>query len=291
MFSISSPKIRLYYALFLLNLLLILTGCEPGSRAVNLCLSSKPRTLEPLKYQEVAILQILCNVYEPLVEDDEIYNIKPVLAVYWEKIDSVTWVFYLRKGVKFHNGKQLKSQDVIYSLYYPRQLSYSEFRTHEIIMDTAWANSDSTVVIRTKTPNDFLINELTTLYIIPYGFKEGDPPCGTGPYKIESVNDSVVALKRFEKHWGNKPFFKHAYISFSVDPLKRINKLINGEADLIDYLPLEFADTIIKYGKLLYTPESSLREIEFNLTLYPFNSVEFRKAICYALDREGIIKE
>lgn len=292
MFSVSSLKEKgIRNIVLFFNLLLIFTECKPRTKVINLCLSSKPRTLEPLKYQELAILQILCNVYEPLVEDDEVYNIRPVLAVYWEKIDSLTWIFYLRRGVKFHNGKHLKSQDVIYSLYYPRQLNYSEFRTHEIIMDTAWASSDSTVLIRTKTPNDFLINELRNIFIIPYGFKEGDPPCGTGPYKIVSVDNSVIVLKRFEKYWGKKPFFKHARISFSDDPRQRIQKLIGGQADLIDYLPLEFADTVIKYGKLLYTPESSLREIEFNVTSYPFNSAEFRKAICYAIDREAIVKE
>ncbi|MEO0274664.1 MAG: ABC transporter substrate-binding protein [candidate division WOR-3 bacterium] len=287
--KILSKKKRLTNALT--AIFFVLVGCETKSKIVNLCLSSKPRTLEPLKYQEVAILQVLCNIYEPLVEDDEKFTVKPVLATYWEKMDSLTWIFYIRKGVKFHNGKQLDSKDVIYSIYYPRSLDYSEFRTHEIIIDTAIASSDSTIIIKTKKPNDFLINELKGFYIIPYGFKVGDPPCGTGPYKIDRILDTVIVLKRFEKYWGKKPFFKFAYITFSDDPKKRLDKLIRGLVDLIDYVPLEFTDTVIKYGKLLYTPEFSLRELEFNVTIYPFNIPEFRKAICYAINRESIVKE
>jgi peptide/nickel transport system substrate-binding protein len=269
--------------------IILFLSCGQKSKEIRIYLSAKPRTLEPLKYQELAILQILCNIYEPLVEEDEFYNVKPVLAEFWEKIDSVTWVFYLRKNVKFHNGKPLTSKDVIYSIHYPRMLEYSEYRTYEVIIDTLWANSDTAVFIRTKTPYDFLINELSSIFIIPSGFKSSDLPCGTGPYKFKATNDEFIILERWNHYWGPKPYFKRAYIYFSPDPERRVKEFLSGNADLIDYLPLEYSDSITKYGKLLYTPESATREIEFNTNKYPLNNSEFRRAISFAIDREGIV--
>ena len=54
-------------------------------------------------------------MYDSLLEWDKDLNIKPALAETWETPDDKTWIFRLRKGVKFHDGKELDSEDVKYS--------------------------------------------------------------------------------------------------------------------------------------------------------------------------------
>ena len=58
--------------------------------------------------------------YDSLVEYDQNFNIQPALATHWENPDDRTWIFHLRKGVKFHDGTNFSAEDVIYSLTHMR---------------------------------------------------------------------------------------------------------------------------------------------------------------------------
>lgn len=273
----------------LVILCILFLNCVGPSKEITIGLSSRPRTLNPLMYKEFAILSLLCNVYEPLISEDETYNIKPVLAKYWERKDSLTWYIYIRRGVRFHNGKPLNASDVVYTFYYPLRIKNSEFRSHEIYVDTVFALNDSVAVFKTRYPYDFLLRELIMYFIIPEGFEpDSQMPCGTGPYKVEENDSNFISLKRWKNYWGEKPFFKNAKLIFVEDSYKRVRIFIESAADIIDYVPLEYSDSITKYGKLLYTPESSVRILEFNLRVPPFNNKEFRKAVSMCIDRNRI---
>ncbi len=274
-----------------LVLVFLFFGCSPSKKNASIVLSSKPRTLNPLKYKELAISTILCNVYEPLVIEDELYNLRPCLATYWERLDSVTWIFYLREGVEFHNGKTLNADDVVYSFYYPKLDTTSEFKGYFIYIDTVYAVDDNKVLLKTKFPYELLLVDLIDYNIVPNGYQlDSLTPCGTGPYLFEYISDTLLVLKKWKKYWGAKPFFRFATIKFAEEPSKRLDIFIKGKADLIDYVPLEHIDTVLKYGKLLYTPESSLRLLTFNLNVYPFSDKNFRRAVCMAINREEIVK-
>lgn len=270
---------------------LFLMGCNPLQRRIVIALASTPRTLNPLKYKELAISTILCNIYEPLIAEDETYNLRPILARYWEEKDETTWLFYLRKGVKFHNGKNLTANDVVYSFYYPTKLDKTDFLGHEVFVDTIYALNDSVVVFKTKFPYEYLLVDILNYFIIPEGF---DPdtglPCGTGPYRIVSSDENSIIVESWQKYWEKKPYFKEAKFVFVEDQQERLRKFINREVDIIDYVPLDLTDTITKYGKLVYTPESSVRGITFNFKLSPFDQTEFRHAVSMAINRSEIVR-
>ncbi|MGB4729242.1 MAG: ABC transporter substrate-binding protein [Candidatus Hydrothermia bacterium] len=286
-------NMKLYARLLVVCILLNVVSCVGQlDRSLTIGLSSKPRTLNPLKYKEVSITSIMCNVYEPLISSDEIYHIKPVLARYRERVDSITWCVYLRKGVKFHNGHYLTASDVVYSFYYPFLVDQSEYRTHGIFIDTIYALSDSIVVFKTKYPYDFLIREIIGYQIIPNGFDpDSNMPCGTGPYRVISNDDSSISMESWESYWGEEPFIEILKIVYIPDHLERINRLKEGAVDIIDYVPLEYQDTILKYAKLFYTPESAVRLIEFNLNVPPFDNRVFREDISMSIDRKKLVDE
>lgn len=276
---------------FVVLISLFLVSCQPSQRKIVIVLASTPRTLNPLRYKELSNLTILCNIYEPLVAEDEAYNLRPVLARFWEVKDDTTWLVYLRKGVKFHNGKNLTANDVVYSFYYPRKLDKTDYRGHEVFIDTIYALNDSVVVFKTKFPYEYLLVDILSYFIIPEGFNpDTGLPCGTGPYRVVSVGENFIIIKSWRKYWNGKPYFKEAKFIFVEDQKERLRKFVNREADIIDYVPLDLSDTITKYGKLVYTPESSVRGITFNFKLYPFNMREFRHAVSMAINREEIVK-
>ncbi len=74
------------------------------------------KTLDPQATNDVASSGAMMQIYETLVALDDDNNVVPQLAEKWEKLDDLTYKFYLLKGVKFHNGEELKASDVKYTI-------------------------------------------------------------------------------------------------------------------------------------------------------------------------------
>lgn len=82
----------------------------------NCCGHFGTKTLDPRATNDNASSRVMVQIYDTLVEQDENTQIQPGLAESWEQVDDVTTVFHLRKGVKFHNGEELKASDVKFSI-------------------------------------------------------------------------------------------------------------------------------------------------------------------------------
>ncbi len=77
---------------------------------------ASPTSLDPRAANNNVSSRVMVQIYDTLVEQDENIQIQPGLAESWEQVDDVTTVFHLRKGIKFHNGEELKASDVKFSL-------------------------------------------------------------------------------------------------------------------------------------------------------------------------------
>ena len=88
--------------------------------------------LDPHTENEFNSNTIRANIFESLVSFDAQMNIVPRLAAHWEKIDDTTWIFYLRRGVKFHNGKEFTAYDVVYSIDRIKKLIDSRMKDYII---------------------------------------------------------------------------------------------------------------------------------------------------------------
>ena len=105
-------KKNLFATLAMVLALLTLSGFA-GAKELNFALSGNPDTLDPHKTSGTLTFQTLKSVYDTLAEPDQTGKIVPALAEKWEiSPDGMTWTFNLRKGVVFHNGDKLTSQDV-----------------------------------------------------------------------------------------------------------------------------------------------------------------------------------
>ena len=113
---------------FIFLLILGLVGCsdkeEKGAKGekakkeqiLRVALNGKPKGVDPHMYSEVIGGIMSQQIFNSLVEIDENGNIIPELAESWEFKDPTTLVFNLKKGVKFHNGDELKASDVVFSI-------------------------------------------------------------------------------------------------------------------------------------------------------------------------------
>ena len=163
-------------------------------------------SLDPHKMTAAGTREILFNVFEGLVKPDENGNLTPAIAESYTIGDSGdTFTFTLRDGVKFHNGKTVTVDDVVYSINRvagkdsdkPLIAQFSAVKSVE-------APDDHTVVVKTKEPYLEFLSYLTCA-IIPEGSDPADGLIGTGPFKFVSrkAQENIV-LERFDDYWGSK---------------------------------------------------------------------------------------
>ena len=80
-------------------------------------LGNDPRTLDPARISDIYSLSVTHQIFDGLVRFDHTLTISPALAQYWRSSrDGLTWTFTLRKGVKFHHGREVTADDVVFSL-------------------------------------------------------------------------------------------------------------------------------------------------------------------------------
>jgi peptide/nickel transport system substrate-binding protein len=219
---------------------------------------SGPGTLDPYVSGSLVELEIIHHIYENLVEMDEHYAWKPMLA---SKVDispdAKTFTFSLRHGVKFSNGKEMTSADVLASFQRYQRMSTNA----AVLADAAGFDTPDpyTFVVRLNHPNavflDILKSPTYPLVIMPA--EEKDKPSreadviGTGPYVLgEWEHDSHLILKRNpgyapdDSASGPDGFAgkKTAYLdsiryNFVPEANARLAALQSGGADVISDVP------------------------------------------------------
>ncbi|MEO0142595.1 MAG: ABC transporter substrate-binding protein, partial [candidate division WOR-3 bacterium] len=246
-----------------------------------------PASFDPHLRRQIVTISILSNIYEALVTVDPNMKIIPGIAEYWEKLDSLTWRFYLRDNVRFHNDKKLSSSDVIYSIYRPFNLPGSQYTALKGYVDTIIPEDTNKILVRLKMPNPFLLYDLANIFIIPEKFNPSDRIfCGTGPYRVKNLGKDKIELVRFSNYWNNRIDFERATIIFVPEVTKRIELLREKKADIITFIPLTYLEQISNAGRIIATSGVAVRYIEMDLSKFPFNQPEFRQALNLGINRQ-----
>jgi peptide/nickel transport system substrate-binding protein len=126
--------------------------------------ATDPLTYDPHSANNFPTVAANLQAYEPLVDFNSRSEIEPALAVDWRLIDSTTWQFHLRQGVRFYDGTPFTSEDVIFSLKWGTSTP-SDSRTAVSPMLAVEAVDDHTVRITTGAPNPILPEQLASIPI------------------------------------------------------------------------------------------------------------------------------
>lgn len=261
-----------------------------------------PPTLDPHASSTTPSVNNLTPVYETLVMYDDNLKIIPLLAESWEQLDDLHWQFNLRKGVKFHNGEEMKASDVVFSMVRatgPKGANVS-YIMRAVDANETRAVDDYTVIIGTHEPFTPLIGYLPYIGAVIVSEKEFTAddekaalnPVGTGPFKFVSWNkNDRCVYERNEDYWGTKPAYKNLIIRTIVEANSRVIELESGNIDIAYAIPAKDVprlesnpDTKIERN------DSTLFEfIGMNAEKEPFNNPEFRKAIDLAIDEQAVV--
>ena len=284
----------------LLAMALLLSSCakKPDPETLVMVIESSPTNLDPRVGIDGQSERIDDLIFDDLLRRDDHLNVQPNLADHWELKDPLTYVFHLRHGVRFQDGRPLTSRDVKWSFdsLLQGKVRSTKAATYRFV-DHIETPDDFTVVFRMKEPSSTLPwNLCGAMGIVPYGASADDMsrhPIGSGPFRFVSAQmDKEVVIERNDGYWGTKPKLKRVRFAVVPDTITRALELRKGSADLaIDALTSDMVLALQHEPnlKVLQAPGTVLAYIGFNLRDPVLKDVRVRRALAYAIDRRPLI--
>jgi peptide/nickel transport system substrate-binding protein len=272
------------------------------ARTLNFALSGNPDTLDPHKTSGTLTFQTLKSIYDTLAEPDMRGRIVPALAERWEVSgDALTWTFYLRKGVVFHNGDKLTSRDVKATLERLTDKATASPKAKEFAAISAIETpDDTTVVIKLKEPRSPLLASLASGWgaILPKRLIDAkhdfaSQPVGTGPFKLQEwIRDSRIALVKNTDYWmKGHPQLEQVIMHIIPERAVQVQGLISGQIDISyivdkDDLPVLQASPDVKIEESL---TALILVMSMNCSHPVLKDVRVRQAINHAIDKQKVL--
>ncbi|MFF3672660.1 ABC transporter substrate-binding protein [Streptomyces sp. NPDC002120] len=247
---------------------------------------------------------ILSNVCESLMRWTPALTTEPGLAQKASNPDPTTWVYDLRPGVRFHDGKEMTADDVVFSL--GRQMNPDNAAAWAQVFQNVSAVTKSgplQVTVKLKKPDSQFPQYMATAAGV-VASKAGVEAAGedygtagglacTGPFELGTWNKGQsIELNRFDGYWGTRAKSKKAVFRVLTDPSARTNAMLSGEVDGGYLIPTESYARLRASGTgTLYFGEG-LSTVNVNVTNMegPLGDVRVRRALSLALDRTGFVK-
>lgn len=258
-------------------------------------------TMDPIAHNDMPSARANAAVYDTLIFIGEDGKTTPGLATSWKFLSDTEYEITLRKGVRFHNGEEMKAADVQYSIMRATTDKGSNIRTYSQIVKDVRIIDDYKVVIALKSPDYSFFTSLSHHWaaivnkkaVTAAGDDYGMKPVGTGPFKFVSWQRSnKYVLERFDGYWGEKAKVKRVEVRSIPEPTSRTIELESGGADIAYPIITNDIKRVSDNPKLtlIRTPQTSVTYMGFNLTKKPWTDVRVRKAIHAAIDTVAVQK-
>jgi peptide/nickel transport system substrate-binding protein len=291
---------------------LLLAACQPREPAssglsvtgrggeLRVLIPGDPRGFDPNDLGDEIAQAVAPSLFSSLLTLDTESRFLPDLAASWEVADGGrTYIFHLRKGVLWHDGRPFGSGDVRFTL---ERLRTQRSASHEAIRRISRIETpdDHTVVLRLLEPwAPFLVTlAWGGTYILPrHGSAQGSAksePVGTGPFRFrEWVRGQRVVLEASPRFYRPGPFLDRVVFLVVADSFQAAERLLRGEADYtITRIPLHQLPRLERSPDLrvVTAPSSARIFCAFNLRQPPLGDVRVREAINRAIDRGDLVR-
>lgn len=273
-------------------------------------LGSDPTTLNPILSTDAGSNTVISMIHNGLVRTNEKLEFMGDLAEDWVvSPDNLTLTFFIRRNVKWHDGKPLTAHDIKYTYDCIQHADYTGVRKRDFrAVKEILVPNDFTLVLKLSQIDSALISKLT-IGIIPKHIFGDTPvgklreharsraPIGTGPYMLrEWIPGQFVVLDRNPDYFwaGNEPYVQRVRYRIIQDTQAMLVALEAGQIDYMGSIPVDD----IEYMKNTHSNRLEFRELKQNGYWYIgmkqdhpiFKDVRVRQAMTYALDREGMVK-
>lgn len=261
-------------------------------------------SMDPIGFNDVPSARASVELYDRLIERAVDGSVIPGLAEKWEIVSPTEYKFYLRKGVKFHNGEEMTAEDVRFSLLRATTDRGAKIRTYSEDVKDVKVLDRYTCVVELKAPNFAFFNSLTHTWgsivckkaVEAAGDDYGtlaSPPIGTGPFKFVSWNkNDKYVLERFDGFWGTKPAYTFLEVRSVPESSNRTIELETGGVDIAYPIAVNDINRVKENPALSFYQQTAnnVTYLGFNCVKPPFSDVRARRAVSAALDTIGMHK-
>ncbi|OLB03012.1 MAG: hypothetical protein AUH14_14085 [Candidatus Rokubacteria bacterium 13_2_20CM_69_15_1] len=276
-------------------------AAQPAGGTLTYASTALPPSIEPHMQGLDIWQQRKPLIYENLIWVDEALDAKPELAETWEQRSPTEYVFHLRRGVRFHDGKELDAEDVKYTYDRVRDPKVSPGANDLLVIKSIDVPDAHTVRVVLHAPAaTFLIN-LGGKYngVVPAG-SAGDGRAlltraiGTGPFSVEEFDPSRrLVLKRHAAYWGRtKPALERVVFQAIPDESSIVAGLRTGQVTMAQFGSAPSFRVAKSVATLQTIQAPSTRWVVLDLAgdMEPTSKIEVRQAITLAIDRAAILQ-
>ena len=291
----------------------VLPGCGDGSKDPG-GQGNNGKTGEPVKGGEITVgiaqdlddsldphqtvaagtREVLFNIFEGLVKPNSDGEMIPAVAEkYTLSEDGTTYTFTLREVVNCHNGQTVTAEDVVYSIN--RCAAVPEGQEKPLVAAFSAVKSvealDEKTVAVTIAQRDLEFISYMTAAIIPADYENQDTaPVGTGPFKFVSrTPQQDFVMERFEDYWGAPAWLDKVTYKICENADALVMNLNGGSIDRCAHLTAAQASQLNQNFQVLEGTMNLVQAIYLNNQAKPFDNQLVRQALCYAIDRQGIM--
>jgi peptide/nickel transport system substrate-binding protein len=279
-------------------------------------LAQSPVSLDPADHRSRESETVIRNMFDGLVTRDTTSGVHMELAEEMNWVDDTTLEVKLRQGVKFHDGTDMTADDVVYTfdrVIQENAIDYPEPHTSPrkgliAPLESVEKVDDSTIQMHFSGVWPPAMQLLVHQQIVPQHVLEEvgtqgfiEKPIGTGPFKFVSGQlDDQIVMERFDDFWGGAPDLEpvgpacvqQAIFRVIPEASTRVAALLAGEVDIIQAVPAELIDTLSQTPGIQVKTAAGTQPkwMELNVTQPPFDDVNVRQALNYAVDKDLIIE-
>ncbi len=277
---------------------------------VNMLIHPEPTSLAAIATTAGPVVLVSGKVLEGLLTYDFSLEPQPQLAESWSATeDGKKYVFKLRKGVKWHDGKDFTSDDVAYSIMLLKEIHPHGRGIFSTVQEVRTPDPHTAEIIL-SAPAPFLLHSLagSESPMVPkhiYADKRFDTnpaniaPIGTGPFRFkEWARGSHIIYERNADYWDKpKPYVDRLVVRFFPDAGGRVAAIETGNIDLAPMTPVSVNELNrlralpnIRFETNGYQYFNYFARLEFNLERDQLREPKVRQAIAHAIDREAILR-
>ena len=271
--------------------------------SVGVTMGQMDSGLDPQDHAETNTEIIVGQAYEGLLDRDKEGGIIEGLATDWERVEAGTARFTLRDGVTFHNGDELTADDVAFSI---RRIVFDDVsiaspQKNDLGAISEVVPGDGEVTVNFDGLNPIVFQLFATNgEIMQQSWVEENGSDfinrntnGTGPFQLSEYDSgNQVSFERYADYWGETAEVDEVTLGASSESSTRVNRLLAEESDIVTNVPPQEVSRIESSDVASVNPVPSTRIIflQMRYDVEPFSSQQFRQAMNYAVDLEGIIE-
>lgn len=293
------------------------TGGGKVGGAFQMRLNAEPPTLDPAMVTDTISSQVVENLFDGLVQYDQNLSVRGAIARDWSvSEDGLVWTFHLNHGVKFHNGREVTADDVLYSFtrildpatHSPRGWMFAEVKGAE---DFQTQKAPTVAGFRVVDPYTFEVTlarpftpflsvlAMPNAAIVPkeeltkYGRDFTYHPTGTGAFKFaEWIHGDHLTLAANTDYFEGRPYLDKIVYQIIADDSTAFNEYEQDNLYLLTTIPAGQIDRVVKgeefHDELVKTPRLGLYYLGFNTTKPPLDNKKVRQAIAQAINKRAI---